>query len=137
MSRIRSTSSQAEIALGKALWACGLRYRKHYTKVAGKPDYAIVKHRVAVFCDGDFWHGRNYKAKLRKGQFQSNRAYWTTKLPRNIARDRKVNRLLRQAGWHVIRIWESDILADPPAWAARVSDHIARLNNLDRRNPKR
>lgn len=110
MSRIRSKDTTPEVALRKALWAAGLRYRKHYKKAPGSPDIAIVHAKVAVFCDGIFWHGRNWED--RKKRIKSNRDYWIPKIERNMARDRKANKELAEGGWFVIRFWETDIKDD-------------------------
>jgi len=66
-----------------------------------------------VFCDGDFWHGRNWQSRRKKLQQGANASYWVAKIASNIKRDRKNNRLLEKSGWHVIRVWETDILKDP------------------------
>jgi DNA mismatch endonuclease (patch repair protein) len=69
----------------------------------------IRRARVAVFCDGDFWHGRNWpqrRAKLARGW---NASYWIAKIERNRARDRQTAKALRALGWHVVRVWESDV----------------------------
>ena len=65
MKKIHSTDTKAEIALRKALWANGIRYRKNYAKLPGKPDIAIVKNKIAIFVDGEFWHGYNWEEKKR------------------------------------------------------------------------
>lgn len=118
MSRIRSKDTKAEVRLRKALWTKGLRYRKHYSRVAGTPDIAFPGPRVAVFCDGDFWHGRNWEA--RKARLATNREYWIPKIERNMARDERVNAELQSAGWVVIRVWETDIHRDLSGWAERI-----------------
>jgi DNA mismatch endonuclease, patch repair protein len=125
MSRIRSKNTKAEIALAKAMWGLGLRYRKHY-RIEGKPDFVFVGPKVAVFCDGDFWHGRDFEARLEAGRFQNNTEYWINKILRNRNRDATVNAKLEAAGWLVIRIWESDILADPLSHAERIRDILRR-----------
>jgi DNA mismatch endonuclease Vsr len=118
MSRVRSAGSQIENELGRALWRAGIRYRKQY-RIFGKPDFVIVSHRVAVFCDSEFWHGYRWGAR-RQLEHKSNQSYWFAKIERNRARDRLVNRRLRNAGWTVIRFWEREILHDPEKCAAEV-----------------
>ncbi|HEQ71027.1 MAG TPA: very short patch repair endonuclease [Spirochaetia bacterium] len=123
MSSIRSRNTEPEILLGKALWALGLRYRKHY-KITGKPDFALVRARIAVFCDGDFWHGNNWrlrKLKNRKEELASYNAFWKEKITGNIERDKKVNRELKNHGWAVIRFWESHIRKSPLKCAEKVA----------------
>ncbi len=109
-SRIRKKDTKPEMALRRALWAAGLRFRKHYSDVPGTPDIAFTKARVAVFCDGLFWHGHNWEE--RKPRLVSNREYWIPKIERNMARDERVNRELEESGWTVLRFWESDIKTD-------------------------
>ncbi len=104
---------RAEVALRKALWARGIRYRLHAVDLPGKPDIVLRRARIAVFVDGDFWHGRNWaerRAKLLKG---NNAGYWTAKIEYNIMRDRANTATLESCGWTVIRLWERDVLQDP------------------------
>ena len=108
MQRIRSKDTKAEVLLRRALWSKGIRYRKNYTALPGKPDIAITKHRIAIFVDGDFWHGRGHEDKPGE-QISTNKAYWCAKLKNNIERDHYVNELLLEQGWLVLRFWERDI----------------------------
>jgi len=107
MSRIRSKNTKPEVILRKALWHKGIRYRKNYNKLPGKPDIAITRYRIAIFVDGDFWHGKNMD-KINK-QIKSNREYWLPKLEKNKQRDAEINDFLTEEGWLVLRFWESDI----------------------------
>ena len=107
MSRIRSTNTSIEVALRKALWAAGLRYRKNYPYAIGKPDVAFPGLRVAVFCDSSFWHGRDWNE--RRPKIKSNPEYWRKKIAGNITRDKDVNQLLAGEGWLVLRFWDNDI----------------------------
>ena len=107
MSRIKSSNTSIEVLLRKALWHSGIRYRVNYSKLPGTPDIAITKHRIAIFCDGEFWHGKDWGAK--KDQIHSNRDYWLPKIDRNIVRDNDVNKALSYLGWTVIRFWGADI----------------------------
>lgn len=102
----------------------GLRYRKNVETLPGKPDIVFVRAKVAVFCDGDFWHGRDWqkqRAKLAKG---SNATYWLAKIASNIERDKHNTELLERSGWRVMRLWETDIKRDPHAAACRVRDFL-------------
>lgn len=119
MSRVRSTGSQLESQLGKALWRAGIRYRKQYP-IFGKPDFVVVGRRVAIFCDSEFWHGYRWGAR-RRLEHKSNQSYWFAKIERNRVRDRLVNRRLKKAGWIVIRFWEREIVRDATACAAKVA----------------
>lgn len=107
MQAIRSKDTSIEVMLRKALWARGVRYRKNYKKLIGKPDIAITKYKIAVFCDSEYWHG--YDWENRNQQIKSHRDYWIPKIERNIARDREVTATLEKEGWLVLRFWERQI----------------------------
>lgn len=106
MSKIRSKGNKAtEVALAMLFRANGITgWRRHYP-IAGKPDFAFPKQKVAVFVDGCFWHGCPKHSVQPKGNME----FWVVKLATNKMRDRKVNRILRENGWHVLRIWEHDL----------------------------
>jgi DNA mismatch endonuclease (patch repair protein) len=118
MAKIRAANTKPELALRKALWHLGLRYRLHYKKVPGKPDIAFPRWRVAVFVDGDFWHGHDWAQKQQK--IKKNEAFWKPKIERNMQRDREVNAQLAQQGWHVLRLWEHEVAQDFGASVYRV-----------------
>lgn len=122
--RARDTSQ--ELALRRAVWRLGLRYLKNVNWLPGKPDIVFTRARVAVFCDGDFWHGRRWPVLGRKLATGANASYWAAKIRFNIARDASVSERLRQDGWRVVRLWETDILRDPVAIARRVSTTVRR-----------
>jgi DNA mismatch endonuclease (patch repair protein) len=107
MSRVKSKNTSIEVSMRKALWHGGIRYRKNYPLLPGTPDIAITKYRIAVFCDGEFWHGKDWAVK--KTKIHNNREYWIAKIERNMGRDNEVNRRLKSAGWTVLRFWGSDI----------------------------
>ena len=107
MRAIRSKDTTIELALRKALWQRGIRYRKNYKGLIGKPDIVITKYRIAVFCDSDFWHG--YDWENRKSRIKSNQNYWIPKIERNMTRDREVTAALVEQGWIVLRFWEHTI----------------------------
>ena len=111
MQRIRSTDTKPEILLRKALWHRGIRYRKNYKALPGTPDIAITKYRIAVFVDGGFWHARGHEEHPGE-QIQTNIAFWTKKLKRNVERDKDVNQALLELGWLVLRYWDSDVNKD-------------------------
>lgn len=118
MSRVRSSGSQIETILGKALWRAGIRYRKQYP-ILGKPDFVVVKWRIAIFCDSEFWHGYRW-GQRRRAEHKTNQSYWFPKIERNRARDRLVNRQLRAEGWTVVRFWEREIRRNAFACAAEI-----------------
>ena len=109
----RSADTLHERMLRKVLWSRELRYRKNFAKLPGKPDIVFTKAKVVVFCDGDFWHGRNWKRLLPNLKAGANAAYWCEKIRANMLRDRRTTQLLEKMNWHVIRLWEGDIKADP------------------------
>ena len=110
MSHIKGKNTKAEVLLRKALWHKGIRYRKNYAFLTGSPDIVLTKYKIAVFCDGDFWHGRGYQCPGE--QVKTNQKFWIHKLKGNVARDQEVNDLLTEQGWLVLRFWESDIKKD-------------------------
>jgi DNA mismatch endonuclease Vsr len=107
MLAVKSKGSKIEIILGKGLWSAGLRYRKNDKSVLGKPDFTFKKYKVAVFCDSEFWHGKNWDK--RKHEHKSNIDFWHKKITGNIERDRTVNKKLKADGWKVLRFWGKDI----------------------------
>ena len=107
MQAIRSKDTRIELRLRKALWQKGIRYRKNYKELPGKPDIAITKYRVAVFCDSDFFHG--YDWENRNQRIKSNREYWVPKIEKNMERDKIITQQLQEAGWTVLRFWEWQI----------------------------
>lgn len=122
MSRIRAIDTSPEVAFRRRLWSLGYRYRKNYTSLAGKPDIVFVKQKVAVFIDGEFWHGFNWKEK--RDRIKSNREYWVSKIERNIQRDNMVTRSLEDQGWKVIRYWMHQLKKQPDECLRMVVDAI-------------
>ena len=106
MQHNRSKDTSIEIRLRTALWNKGIHYRKNVKSLPGKPDIAITKWKIAVFCDGSFWHGRDWE---HKKPVMENRQYWGKKIQGNIKRDADATRLLRGLGWVVLRFWDVDI----------------------------
>ncbi|MDV7134523.1 very short patch repair endonuclease [Williamsia muralis] len=125
MSKVRSRDTKPELALRRAIHARGGRYRLHPRDVVGTPDLVVRSKKVAVFVDGDLWHG-NPAEWVRRGlpdlasMFPNRTEFWVRKIEQNVARDREVNATLRSSGWRVVRLWASDILADPDAAAGLV-----------------
>ena len=110
MGRIKGKDTKIEIALRKALWHRGIRYRKNYRRLPGSPDIALTRYRIAIFCDSEFWHGYDWDA--RKERIRSNRTYWIPKIERNIERDKEVDDQLIQLGWLPLHYWEHSIEKD-------------------------
>lgn len=110
MSKIKGKDTSIELALRKALWNKGYRYRKNVKDLPGRPDIVLTKYKIAIFCDGEFFHGKNWeilRPKLKNGK---NPDYWISKIERNMERDREKDNALQFAGWTVIHFWGKDIL---------------------------
>ncbi|RYD91432.1 MAG: very short patch repair endonuclease [Sphingobacteriales bacterium] len=110
MSNIKSKNTQPELILRKALWNAGIRYRLNVSNLPGKPDIVIRKKNLAIFIDGEFWHG--YKWEEKKVKIKANRDYWIPKIEKNIARDIQNNVDLEAKGFKVLRFWEQEIKKD-------------------------
>ncbi len=125
MRSVRSKNTGPELALRRAVHARGGRFRLHASDVPGRPDMVVRSRKIAIFIDGDLWHGNPDEWK-RRGRpdlaslFPTRTTWWVQKIERNMERDRAVNSELRQQGWRVVRLWASDVLANTDASA----DHI-------------
>lgn len=125
MSHIRGKDTLIEVSLRKLLWHAGYRYRKNYSKLPGSPDIAMTKQKIAIFCDGEFFHGKNWEHGEREHIARGHRAeYWTKKIERNIARDREVDIQLNELGWTVLRFWGQEIKKHPEACLKAVEECI-------------
>lgn len=107
MKQVKNRDSKIEILLRKELWARGIRYRKNVNKIYGKPDIVLIRKKIAIFCDSEFWHGYNWIE--RKKDFKTNQNFWIPKIERNIARDQEVTEKLESEGWTVLRFWGNEI----------------------------
>jgi DNA mismatch endonuclease, patch repair protein len=132
MSRIRSKDTLAERALRSAIFQLGLRFRIHYSGLQGRPDIVFPRAKVAVFVDGDFWHGWKFdewKHKLAP--------YWRLKIEGNLLRDQYNSKLLKKSGWRVIRVWEHEIEHSATSCAQRVAGAVQRRSTTSpRRRPR-
>ncbi|MBL7131338.1 MAG: very short patch repair endonuclease [Candidatus Omnitrophica bacterium] len=122
MRKIRSDKTTPEILLQKALRKEKIKFRKNCTTIAGKPDIVLIKKKIAVFVDGEFWHG--YRWKQKKKKIKDNRDYWIPKIERNIVRDRKHNRKLKNSGWQVIRFWQQQVIKDLPKCIQKIKKSL-------------
>lgn len=109
MQHIKSSDTSIEVALRKALWHKGYRYRKNWRALKGTPDIVITKYHIAIFCDSEFFHGKNWPELEKRILRGSNSEYWYGKIKKNMARDEEVNRILHGEGWIVLRFWGDDI----------------------------
>jgi DNA mismatch endonuclease (patch repair protein) len=107
MKAIRSTKTQIEELLAKGFKAKGLRFRRDNTGIFGKPDFTFRRSRIAVFCDSEYFHGKDWE--VNKHRIKTNIDFWQCKIEGNIARDMIVNNTLLKDGWKVIRFWGEDI----------------------------
>ena len=107
MSHVSLKRGKAEVALSKAIWHQGYRYRLNYKCLPGSPDIVITKYKIAVFVDGEFWHGQDWEN--RKTKLKTNREYWIEKIEENMARDNRNDKLLKEAGWISVHFWEKEI----------------------------
>lgn len=120
MARFKSTDTRAEVALRRALRSQGMTgYRLHFRHLPGRPDIAFTRWRLAVFVDGEFWHGHPDVFR-----FGTKGAYWDQKIRRNQARDETASAKLARASWTVLRLWDRDVRRDPTVAANRVADAL-------------
>ena len=114
----KGKDTKPELLLRKELWRRGLRYRKNYKELYGKPDIVFLGARIAVFVDGKMWHG--YDWENQKDRIGTRREYWLSKIERNMERDREVNRSLEDLGYIVLRFWGKSILKNPSGCADEI-----------------
>lgn len=122
MSKVHTKNGEDELVIRKRLWHAGIRYRTNYKKLPGTPDIAITKYKIAVFIDGEFWHGHHWKK--HKARLKRNRDYWIKKIEYNMQHDKKVNAELEQLGWTVLRFWSKPVLKNPDYYTQIVLWHI-------------
>jgi DNA mismatch endonuclease (patch repair protein) len=127
MSHIRSSNTSIEILLRKTLWHEGIRYRKNVKTLPGKPDIAITRYKIAIFCDGELWHGKDWET--RKKNIKTNRNYWIPKIERNMARDIENEKQLENMGWTVIRFWGKEIKKNLIGCINEIKETIYEIEN--------
>lgn len=135
MKNIKSKDTSIELIMRKALWNKGFRYRKNYDLLPGKPDIVLVKYKIAIFCDSEFFHGKNWgnlKEKLKKSK---NSDFWINKISNNIERDNNVDKQLMAMGWSVIRFWGEDIKKNTDVCVKTIEDLIFEKTVLDDEYP--
>lgn len=109
MQHIKSKDTKIEVLLRKALWNKGYRYRKNCKGIPGKPDIVLTKYKIAIFCDGEFFHGKDWEILKPRLEKSDNGEYWIRKISRNREHDDEINKKLFFEGWTVIRFWGDDI----------------------------
>ena len=122
----KKKGTRPELDLSEALSSAGVKHALHSADLPGKPDMIIPRHRIAIFCDGDFWHGRHWRKRRARLSRGTNADYWVAKIASNRSRDARINRALRTLSWRVVRIWESDIRKDPDSAASLIKKRLRR-----------
>jgi DNA mismatch endonuclease (patch repair protein) len=123
MSRVRGKNTAPEMLLRSALHRAGYRYSLHRKDLPGKPDIVFSSRRKVVFIHGCYWHG--HENCNQGGLAKSNQAFWTDKLAKNRARDRRVTKDLKAAGWQVCVVWTCSLRS-----IRKISDTIARVTRF-------
>ena len=139
MSKIHSKDTSIEVQLRKALWHKGYRYRKNYKALPGSPDIVLTKYKIAIFCDSEFFHGKDWEIlKLRIGKGK-NPEYWIKKIERNRSRDFETDKKLLFLGYTVIHFWGQDIkkhtneclqAIEEAIWDNTLSDDIIEIPDI-------
>ncbi|SEM65752.1 DNA mismatch endonuclease, patch repair protein [Chryseobacterium taichungense] len=127
MQAIKSKETKEEVLLAKALWNMGYRYRKNNKKIFGKPDISFSKYKIAIFVDGEFFHGKDWENQ--KKRIKTNRDYWIPKIERNIQRDKEVNEYLLSNNWKVIRFWSKEIKKNLSSCLEIIQQEISTVKN--------
>ncbi|MFQ9669549.1 very short patch repair endonuclease [Thomasclavelia spiroformis] len=129
MKLLSHKKSKVESLLAKALWHKGYRYRLNYKKLPGTPDIVLIKYRIAIFIDGEFWHGKDFVQN--KDKLKNNKIYWIEKIEENIQRDIKNDRLLRQMDWIPLHFWSNDVKKYLDYCINEIEDTIYEISMLD------
>lgn len=118
----KSKGTKPELLLAKHLWGLGLRYRKNDKSIFGTPDLSFKKYKIAIFIDGEFWHGKDWD--IRKYDIKSNKDFWISKIEHNMQRDKTVNEYLISEGWTIFRFWGKDVLKNPEKFSLEIQKAI-------------
>jgi DNA mismatch endonuclease, patch repair protein len=125
MASVKSKNTGLELLVFKGLHDKGVKFKKHYRQLTGTPDIVFPRQKVAVFIDGDFWHGYRYPAWRKKIKA----SFWRKKIETNRARDRRNFAALRRMGWKVVRVWGHEIKDDLPKAVSRIVTIAQRLQH--------
>ena len=128
MQHIKSKDTKIEVLLRKALWDRGYRYRKNYKELPGKPDIVLTKYRIAILCDSEFFHAKDWEELKHRLENSNNSEFWIDKIYSNILRDEEINKKLEFLGWTVIRFWGKDIKKDIDGCVRIIEETIFDLN---------
>ena len=129
MANVKLKKGTAEQMLAKELWKRGFRYWLNRKSLPGSPDIALKKYNIAIFIDGEFWHGFDWENK--KTRLNRNREYWIEKIEENITRDNRVDRELRALGWIPIRFWSKEVLNDTERCVCDIEDLVLKIKTCD------
>ena len=124
MKNIKGKDTKIEVLLRKALWHKGYRYRKNYKKLEGKPDIVLTKYKIAIFCDSEFFHGKDWEKLRERLKRGDNGEFWIKKIARNMEHDNDINKRLEFEGWTVLRFWGNDIKRNPEECVKTVEETI-------------
>jgi len=124
MSRIQGKNTKIDLKMKEMLEENKILFEM-YPKIPGTPDFIIRQKKIAIFCDGDFWHGFKFDESKKPAK-----KYWHNKIEENMRRDRKVSRKLRRGGWSVLRFWEHDIEKKPKKCKDRILRKIRKINEI-------
>lgn len=134
MSRVKNRDTDLESIIRSRLHAQGFRFYKHVKSLPGTPDIVFPKAKVAVFVDGDFWHG--YRFPLWEHKLKE---FWRDKIGKNRKRDQKNFRKLRRMGWQVIRIWQHEVKANPESCIIKIIGAVENTSgdmNVHKKKPQ-
>ena len=126
MSKIRSKNTTVERVVFSFLRKEKIYFQRHYDRVVGCPDVALPSKKVAIFLDGDFWHGRNAATRLPKLN-----EWWRAKIERNMKRDKASRAALRKAGWSVLKVWEGELMRKRTRekWLEKIRAHLEKAGS--------
>lgn len=122
MSKVKAKRNHYETRLAKALWSRGIRYRLNYKELPGKPDIVLTKYNIAIFVDGEFWHGKDFDERITHSY--NNKEYWKEKIEENMRRDVRNDQKLQEMGWIPIHFWSKDVEKELEACIEDVFDFV-------------
>lgn len=131
MQNIKACDTKIEVLLRKALWKKGYRYRKNYKKLPGKPDIALTQYKIAIFCDSEFFHGKDWEVLKPRLEKSNNSEFWINKISRNREHDDEINKKLLFLGWTVIRFWGNDIKKNMDECLHVIEETVFEIKTMD------
>lgn len=131
MLHIKANDTRIEVLLRKALWQKGFRYRKNYKELPGTPDIVLTQYKIAIFCDGEFFHGKDWEVLKPRLEKSNNSEFWISKISKNREHDDVVNKKLLFMGWTVIRFWGNDIKKNTDECVKVIEETIFDLKNVN------